>query len=170
MHPVIQLASEVQKLKRLNGHIVKHVAPATVQQTEKYSRSSRGSRNGREHDNLTNDLDENMAIWCIFLNDTLRAAVHLRQDYEANFRYVKNNLWSSAGQLFRETGELISEQKEITGASTSAFKDATWMSTCLLCSKACQFTNAKIYVFSDSVLCVGKMGDDPIATWKSKIG
>ena len=34
MHPVIQLASEVQKLKRLNGHTVKHVAPATVQQTE----------------------------------------------------------------------------------------------------------------------------------------
>ena len=25
------------------------------------------------------------------------------------------------------------------------------------------------YVFSDSVLCVGKMGNDPIATWKSKI-
>ena len=26
----------------------------------------------------------NMAIWGIFLNTTLRAAVHLGQDYEAN--------------------------------------------------------------------------------------
>ena len=34
---------------------------------------------------------------------------------------------------------------------------------------AYQITNAKAYVFSDSVLCVGTMGDDPIATWKSKI-
>ena len=32
-----------------------------------------------------------------------------------------------------------------------------------------QITIAKTYVFSDSVLCVGKMGDDLVATWKSKI-
>ena len=37
------------------------------------------------------------------------------------------------------------------------------------CEKAYQITNAKAYVFSDSVLCVGKMGADTIATWKSKI-
>ena len=43
------------------------------------------------------------------------------------------------------------------------------MLTSLLCSKAYQITNAKSHVFSDSVLCVGKMGDDLIATWKSKI-
>ena len=49
------------------------------------------------------------------------------------------------------------------------FQDARWMSTSLLRKKACWITNANVYVFSDSVLCVGKMGDDPIATWKSKI-
>ena len=43
------------------------------------------------------------------------------------------------------------------------------MSTSLLCSKAYQITNARAYVFSDSVLCVGKIRDDPFATWKSKI-
>ena len=66
-------------------------------------------------------------------------------------------------------GKLISEQKEITGVNTIKFKDSTWMSTSLLCSRTYRITNAKAYVFSDSVLCVGKMGDDPIATWKSKI-
>ena len=82
---------------------------------------------------------------------------------------MKNHLWDSVGQLFNKTGKLISEQKEITGVSTMKFKDATWMSTILLCSKAYQITNGKAYVFSDSVLCVGTMGDDPTATWKSKI-
>ena len=53
--------------------------------------------------------------------------------------------------------------------SAIIFKDCEWTSTSLWCSKACQLTNAKAHVFSDSVLCVGKMGDDPIATWKSKI-
>ena len=43
------------------------------------------------------------------------------------------------------------------------------MSTSLLCEKAYQITNSKAHVFSDSVLCVGKVGDDPIATLKSKI-
>ena len=87
----------------------------------------------REHDDLMDDLDVNIVIWCIYLNATLRTAVHLGQDYEANLRYVKNNLWNSVGLLFRETGKLISEKKEITGVSTIRFKDATWMSTSLLC-------------------------------------
>ena len=36
-------------------------------------------------------------------------------------------------------------------------------------SNTYQITNAKTYVFSDSVRCVGKMGDDLIAPWKSKL-
>ena len=108
-------------------------------------------------------------FWCIFLNTTLRAAVHLGQDH---WHYVKNHLWNSVGQLFNETGKLISEQKEVTGVSTFDFQDATWMSTSLLCEKACRITNAKVYVFSDSVLCVGKMWQQrkkPIARMRAKI-
>ena len=93
------------------------------------------------------DLDVNVAIWGIFLNATLRAAVHLGQDHEAK----KKNLWNSVGQLFNETGKQISEQKEIIGVSTIKFKDATWMSTSLLCEKAYRITNAQVHVFSDSV-------------------
>ena len=60
---------------------------------------------GREHDDPLSDLDVNVTIWGICLNATLRAAVHLGQDYEVNLRYVKNTLWNSVGQLFRETGK-----------------------------------------------------------------
>ena len=89
------------------------------------------------------DLDVNMAIWGIFLNTTLRAAVHLGQDHEANLRYVKNHFWHSVGQLFNENEKLIGEQKEITGVSTINFKDCKWMSTSSLCSEAYQITIAK---------------------------
>ena len=82
------------------------------------SRSSEGIC-GREHDDPMDDLDVNMAICCIFLNTTLHAAVHLRQDFEANLRFVKNHLWTS-------------EQKEIIGVGTIGFKDATWTSTRLI--------------------------------------
>ena len=42
------------------------------------------------------DFGVNMAVWGIFQSTTLRAAVHLGQDYEANLRYVKNNLWNGS--------------------------------------------------------------------------
>ena len=116
-----------------------------------------------------NGSDVNMAIWGICLNATLRAAVHLGQDHEVNLRFVKKNLWNSVGQLFRESGKLITDQNEITGIRNIVFQHATWMSTSLLCEQAYRFTNSQTYVFSDSLLCVGKMWHDPIATWKSKI-
>ena len=43
------------------------------------------------------------------------------------------------------------------------------MSTSLLHSRAYQYSTAKVYVFSDSVLCLGKMGDDLLESWKSKL-
>ena len=46
------------------------------------------------------DLNVNLAIWGMFMDSTLQAAVHLGQDYEANLRFVKNNLWDSVGVLF----------------------------------------------------------------------
>ena len=124
---------------------------------------------GWEHDDTMNDSNRNMAIWGMFLNATLWAAVHLGQDHEANLRYVKNIIWNSVRQLFRETWKLISEQKEFTEISTIDFKDATWMSTSLLCEKAYQITNTKTGVFSDSLFCVEKVVDCSIASWKSKI-
>ena len=49
------------------------------------------------------DLDVNAAIWGIFMNATLQAAVHLGQDYDQNLRFVKNHIWSSLKKLFKET-------------------------------------------------------------------
>ena len=74
------------------------------------------------------------------------------------------------GQFFNVTGKLISDQHEITGIRTIDFQDATWMQTSLLHEKAYRFTNAKTYVFSNSVCSAfGKVGDDPIANWKRQI-
>ena len=144
------------------------MSPATIHYTEAVFSIVREIY-GREHDDTMDDVDVNMAIWSIFLNATVQAAVDLGQDYEANLRIVKNHLWNSVKQLFNETEKLISGQIQITGANTINFRELAWMSTSLLCSKAYQYINAKGCVFSGSVLCVGKMGDDPIATWKIKI-
>ena len=36
-------------------------------------------------------------------------------------------------------------------------------------SRAYQYSTAKVYVFSDSVLCLGRMRGDPIESWKKQI-
>ena len=59
--------------------------------------------------------DNDLAIWRMFMNTTLRAAVHLGEDYDTNLRYAKNHLWKSLEQLFNETKRLISDQSEILG-------------------------------------------------------
>ena len=40
--------------------------------------------------------------------------------------------------------------------------------TLLLTGKAVQFANAETYVFSDSVLCVGGISDEPVKAWESR--
>ena len=56
----------------------------------------------------------------------LAKTVHLAQDCEANLRYVKNHLWQTAGQLFRETDKLVSGQTESAGMSVIDFKIWGW--------------------------------------------
>ena len=84
-------------------------------------------------------------------------------------RNVKNSFWRSTGQFFGETEKLISGQTETTGISRIDFEDLRWISISLLHSRAYQHANAKIYVFSDSVLCFGKVGHNPVESWKKQI-
>ena len=46
-----------------------------------------------------------------------------RKDYEVNLRYVKNHLWKTAGQLFRETEKLDRGQTETSGTNMMSFQD-----------------------------------------------
>ena len=56
----------------------------------------------------------NAAIWGMFVNTTLQAAVHLGQDHDRNLGSVKNQFWSSLKKLFKGTEKLIRNQTEIT--------------------------------------------------------
>ena len=78
---------------------------------------------GKPPGDPTEDLNVFVAIWGMFMNTTLRAAVHLGKDHDTNLRFVKNFLWKATGQLFRETEKLISGQPETTGISLINFQD-----------------------------------------------
>ena len=103
------------------------------------------------------------------MNVTLRAAIYLGTDHDVNLRSAQNSSWKTTRQLFGHVEKLIGGQTETTGISLIASRDPRWISTSLLHSRAHQYSTAKDYVFSDSVLCLGKMGDRPIESGKEKI-
>ena len=115
------------------------------------------------------DLDVNTAKWGIFLSVTLQAAVHFRKDYTENLRCAKNPHSKSVKQLFQMTERLITDQSEITGLTTIDWRQPVWKETTLLTDRAVQFVAAKTYVFSDSVLCLGGISDEPVEAWESRI-
>ena len=131
---------------------------------------------GKQPGGLMEDLYVNLANWRLFMNTTLQAAVHLGKDYDTNLHYAKNHIWDSLEQLFGEIKRLICEQSEILGPKTPEivglkiieFEGTTWRSISLLCERACQITTSKVYVFSDSVLCMGEMRSDPNEAWMKK--
>ena len=74
------------------------------------------------------------------------------------------------GQLFNETEKLISEQTEITAVNTINFKEFH-VDVHKLIVQPSLWRSPTPKPTSSPTLCFvwGKMGDDPIATWKSKI-
>ena len=55
---------------------------------------------GRQPGDPMEDVNVNLALWVIFMNAPLQAAVHLGKAYGANLRHAKNHLWNY-GAIFR---------------------------------------------------------------------
>ena len=143
-HPANQKTRKILKLKEKTGHTICTCFQLQSLTEKQSSRSSEKSANERAR-GPNGGSGRERGYWIIFLNTTLQAAVHLGQDYEVNLRFVKNHLWKSLEQLCNETERLIRDQTEIIGMKKIVFKELTWRSTSLLCSRAYLITNAKTY-------------------------
>ena len=65
---------------------------------------------GRSLTDDLDDLDVNNALWSIFMNVTLQAAVHLGRDKMEKLRFTKNQLLKSVKQLIQVSERLITDQ------------------------------------------------------------
>ena len=128
-----------------------YISSAVVSYMDKVYSTAKKTDHRKPTDEME-DFDVNAAIWEMVMNTTLQAAVHLGQDNDQNLRFVKNHFWSSLKKLFKENEKLIMDQRETTGVSLIEYKDYTWSATSLLSDRIHQSSNAKTYVFADSVL------------------
>ena len=115
----------------------------------------------------TKDSDKHSVIWRMFMSSALRASVFMGKNYSDNLHY---NL--TMKQMFDISGKLIAEQSdEIYGVNTINWDDSSWKRLSLVGEEVISLSHAKVYVFSDSVLCHGKMSENPQSNvvWQDKL-
>ena len=108
------------------------------------------------------------------MSSTLEAFVFMRKEYSENLHSIKdtgNNLMMK--QMFDISEKLIVGQSdEIYGVTPINCEDSSWKHLSLIGDdEVITLSHAKVYVFSDSVLCFGKMNENPQSNtvWEDKL-
>ena len=98
------------------------------------------------------------------MSSTLQAPVFMGKNYLEFLHTIKNTGKDlTMKQMFDKSEKLLAEQSdEIYGVNTTNWCDSSWKHLSLIGDEeVISRSHAKVYVFSDSVLCLGKMSENP---------
>ena len=128
----------------------------------------------RSPEDSMQDIDKRSMIWRMFMSSTLGASVFMGKNYSDTFHSIKNtgeNL--TLKKMFEISEQLILKQSdEIFGVSQISWESSPWKQLSLVNDEeVISLSHAKVYVFSDSVLCLGKMNENPQSNtvWEDKL-
>ena len=114
--------------------------------------------NRPEDDRIVLDQEVNVLIWGLLMSTTMRAAMHLGENYKDNLFTCRNTNHEALKALFDITQKLILNQNhEIMHVSTIEWRLTSRMRYTLQHDKVSKLPEAKVHVYSDSALCLGKM-------------
>ena len=110
----------------------------------------------------------------MFVSSTVQASVFMGKNYLENLHSVRNTGKDlTTKQMFDKSEKLVAEQSdEIYGVNTINWCDSSWKHLSLIGDEeVISLSHAKVYVFSDSVLCLGKMSENPQSNtvWEDKL-
>ena len=108
------------------------------------------------------------------MSSTVEASAFMGKNYSDNLHSIINtgeNL--TLKQMFDISEKLIVEQSdEIYGVNTISWESSQWIQLSLVNDeKVISLSHAKVCVFSDSVLCLGKMSQNPTSNtaWEQQL-
>ena len=114
-------------------------------------------RQNQSSKDATKDSDKHSVIWGMFMSSTLQASLIMVKKSDS-LHSIKNTGDLTTKQMFDISEKLISEQDEIYGVKTITWEDSSWKYLSLICvEQIFSLQRTKVYVFSDSVLCLGKI-------------
>ena len=93
---------------------------------------------------------------------TLESAVFIVKNYSDNWHSIKNTKDLTKKQMFDISAKLVSEQDDIYGVKNIDWENSSWKYLSLTGDEqVISLQRTKVYVFSDSVLCLGKIHENP---------
>ena len=111
-------------------------------------------------------------IWWMFMTVTMESAVFMGKNFQNNQNFIVNTADLTLKQMFDISAKLVTEQDEISGLETIGWEEHSWKYLSLIGGeRIINLQRTKVYVFSDSVLCLGKIHQNPDANeaWKKRI-
>ena len=107
------------------------------------------------------------------MSSTLQASVFMGKNYSDNLHSITNTEDLTMKQMFNISETLITEQSdEIYGVNTIDWEHSSWKHLSLVGGeKVISLLHTKFYVFSDSVLCLGKVNENPKSNiaWEDRL-
>ena len=89
---------------------------------------------------------------------TMESAVLMGKNYLNNCQSIANTTDLTLKQMFDISAKLVSEQDEIHGVKTFGWENHSWKYLSLIGDeRVINLQRTKVYVFSDSALCLGKI-------------
>ena len=122
--------------------------------------------------NVAESGEEHSIIWGMFMATTLNAATFMGKNFSTIQSVVKNHEDLTLKQMFDVTAQLVNNQDEINGLDRILWGKDSWTRLYLIGDETViNLQRTKVYVFSDSVLCLGKVLQHPESNeaWKNRV-
>ena len=123
--------------------------------------------------NVADSGEEHSIIWGMFMAATMNTATFMGK----NFMDIQNSIVNSTDltlkKMFDISAKLVEEQEEIFIVDKIHWEKHSWKHLSLIGDETViNLQRAKVYVFSDSVLCLGRVYQHSKSNeaWKDRIG
>ena len=97
---------------------------------------------------------------------------HSWKNFSTIQSFIKNSEDLTSKQMFDVTAQLVNDQEEINGMGKILYGKNSWTHLSLIHDEVViNLQRTKVYVFSDSVLCLGKVLQhrEPNEAWKNRV-
>ena len=103
---------------------------------------------------------------------TMESAVFMVNTFQNNRNSIANTTDLTMKQMFDTSTRLVTEQDEISGLETIGWENRSWKYLFLIDERVINLQRTKVHVFSDSVLCLGRIFENPQSNdaWEQRLG
>ena len=121
--------------------------------------------------NFANTGEEHSIIWRMFMAATMNAATFMGKNFSTIQNFIMNSRDLTLKQMFDITAKLVGKQEEINNLDNINWGKNSWRHLSLIGDETViNLQRTKVYVFSDSVLCLGRIHQHPESneSWKKR--